>query len=153
MKDANNLREIVKFIPKQRDELLEKPVEIILDICESTLEKYTFDKETTKEVCIYFERISEDFSCFKHIKVETEKRSIKKIAKKGTNHPNSAKYLPLKFVAKYCNKYPFSLSAQQHEVDYKKFLVLSDILKERGLYCCARCDCNKMYFAVVLKLQ
>lgn len=37
MKDANNLREIVKFIPKQRNELLEKPVEIILDICESTL--------------------------------------------------------------------------------------------------------------------
>lgn len=152
MKDADDLREIVKFIPKQRDELLENSVNILLDICETKLKKCTFNKETTKEICIYFERINEDFSCFKYIHVKTERRSIKKIAKESTKHLISAKYLPLKFVAKYCNEYPFTLSNQPN-VDYKKVLAISDILKERGFYCCARCECNKMYFAVVLKLR
>lgn len=151
MKDANSLRKVVKFDSKTktREEILEKKsADILLDVCEATLEKCEIDEET-KEICIYFEKISQDFSSFKSIKVETEKKSIKEVAEESIDMSNYATYLPLKFVTEKCTKVPFS---GQKNADYKKILALSDILEERGLYCCARCGWNEIYFAVVLKL-
>lgn len=150
MKDANSLRKVVKFDFKQGYEFLEKTADNILDLFEAKLKEIEISKET-KDICIYFKKISKDFLNFSDAKICTEEESIKKMVKEGTYWHNYPKYLPLEYGMEHCSKEQFS---GRKNVDLKKFLDLSDILEKRGLYSCVRMGIwHQGYFAVVLELH
>ncbi len=148
MKDANTLREVVEINRKTRDELLERDADRILDFCESALKTYSVPYDV-KDICIYFEYISDDFSDKKHVSVCAEEKSIKEIIEENSDCEYKS-YLKLEDGMERCKSKTFSGVGM---INRKKFLALSANLEKRGLYCCAKMLNNKVgCFAVVLEL-
>ncbi len=154
MKDANSLRELVKTTSDDNKLVFEKSADILWDKCSSVIKNHKI-REGTKEICIEFHEINEDFSQFNdaYLKInEKPTKTFREIAEESIYFACYARYLPLEFALTHCKETSSFSGLVRTEQDREGFRLLSKVLEERGLYCCATCSYDGLCFAVVLQL-